>query len=53
MFVDQRWALFLTTTPARVIRGCHLIPAFALGKILPLVPYQGEPAVRVPGELKD
>ena len=39
--------------PSQVIRGCHLIPAFADGKTSSLMPYQGETVARDPGELED
>lgn len=39
--------------PAQVIRGCHLIPAFADGKTSSLMPYQEETAARAPGEIED
>jgi len=39
--------------PSDVIRGCHLIPAFADGKTTSLMPYQGETLARDPGEFED
>lgn len=39
--------------PSNVIRGCHLIPAFADGKTSSLMPYQGKTFARAPGELED
>jgi hypothetical protein len=39
--------------PSNVIRGCHLIPAFADGKTSSLMPYQEETFARNPGELED
>jgi len=39
--------------PAQIIWGCHLVPAFADGRTLSLMPYKGETAARAPGELED
>jgi len=39
--------------PAEVVRGCHLIPAFADGQTSPLMPYAGETGARASGELED
>ena len=39
--------------PSNVIRGCHLIPAFADGRTMSLMPYNGETSARAPGELND
>ena len=39
--------------PSHVIRGCHLIPAFADGRTTSLMPYQGEMLARTPGEDED
>jgi hypothetical protein len=39
--------------PSNVIRGCHLIPAFADGQTTSLMPYKGETFARAPGELED
>jgi hypothetical protein len=39
--------------PSCVIRGCHLIPAFADGKTTSLMPHQGRTFARAPGELED
>jgi len=35
--------------PAHVIRGCHLIPRFAMGRTNNLMPYQGPTVARPPG----
>jgi hypothetical protein len=39
--------------PSNVIRGCHLIPAFADEKTTSLMPYRGETFARDPGEHED
>lgn len=39
--------------PLHVIRGCHLIPVFADGKTVSLMPFQGETCARPPGEVED